>query len=291
MAALIAFRNAARTPERSSSLIARVVVPPGDVTASRSSTGCISSSRRSRALPNIVCTTSFVDTSRLSPSRRPASIIASASSAKYAGPEPESAVTASRSTSETRTTAPRWPSASSASARSASPAERPAAIPAIPSCTSEGAFGIARTTLASGERWRSMNVVVTPAATERITCSEVTSDAISPSTVEMSCGLTATMTSEAPATASTLDEPTAHAVALTQLLDTLGPADGHRELVGAAPARAQETPEERLAEAPGAEDRDPPGHRRPANDVPWLCDGAWQARGPSTRGRTSASRG
>ena len=31
-----------------------------------------------------------------------------------------------------------------------------------------------------------MNAVVTPAATDRITCSEVTSAAISPSTVEMS---------------------------------------------------------------------------------------------------------
>src|SRR4051812_47768234 len=32
VAAVIAFRNAARTPERSSSWIARVVVPPGEVT-------------------------------------------------------------------------------------------------------------------------------------------------------------------------------------------------------------------------------------------------------------------
>ena len=53
-----------------------------------------------------------------------------------------------------------------------------------------------------------MNVVVTPAATERITWSDVTADAISPSTAEMSCGFTATTTSEAPATASAFDEPT-----------------------------------------------------------------------------------
>ena len=57
-------------------------VPPGDVTASRSSTGCIFSSRSSFAVPSIVCTTSCVDVSRPRPSRIPASIIASASSAK-----------------------------------------------------------------------------------------------------------------------------------------------------------------------------------------------------------------
>ena len=82
IAAWIAFRNAARTPARSSSRIARIVVPPGEVTISRSSTGCISSSRSSFAVPNIVWTTSWVETSRESPSRIPASIIASARSAK-----------------------------------------------------------------------------------------------------------------------------------------------------------------------------------------------------------------
>jgi hypothetical protein len=45
IAAWIAFRNAARTPARSSSRIARIVVPPGEVTISRSSTGCMCSSR------------------------------------------------------------------------------------------------------------------------------------------------------------------------------------------------------------------------------------------------------
>ena len=75
--------------------MARIVVPPGDVTASRSSTGCIFSSRRRMPVPSIVWTTSCVETSRERPRRMPASIIASASSAKYAGPEPETAVTAS----------------------------------------------------------------------------------------------------------------------------------------------------------------------------------------------------
>src|SRR6266511_3602843 len=82
IAAWMALRNAARTPACSSSRIARIVVPPGEVTASRSSTGCIFSSRSSFAVPSIVWTTSCVEVSRPSPSRIPASIIASASSAK-----------------------------------------------------------------------------------------------------------------------------------------------------------------------------------------------------------------
>ncbi len=75
--------------------MARIVVPPGEVTASRSSTGCIFSSRSSFAVPNIVWMTRSVEISRERPRRIPASIIASDSSAKYAGPEPETAVTAS----------------------------------------------------------------------------------------------------------------------------------------------------------------------------------------------------
>ena len=56
-------------------------VPPGEVTDSRSSTGWTRSSRSSFAVPSIVWTTRRVETSRDSPSRIPASIIASASSA------------------------------------------------------------------------------------------------------------------------------------------------------------------------------------------------------------------
>src|SRR5215212_9563599 len=52
IAAWIALRKAARTPACSSSRIARIVVPPGEVTVSRSSTGCMCSSRRSLAVPS-----------------------------------------------------------------------------------------------------------------------------------------------------------------------------------------------------------------------------------------------
>ena len=54
IAAWIALRNAARTPACSSSRIAAIVVPPGEVTDSRSSTGCMPSSRSCFAVPSIV---------------------------------------------------------------------------------------------------------------------------------------------------------------------------------------------------------------------------------------------
>src|SRR5207248_1741461 len=119
--------------------MARIVVPPGDVTASRSSTGCMCSSRSSTAVPSIVWTTSCVETSRERPSRMPASIIASASRAKYAGPEPDTAVTASMYGSATSTTGPRCASTSRASATFSSVACAPAHRPVIPSCTVAGA--------------------------------------------------------------------------------------------------------------------------------------------------------
>ena len=198
----------------SSSRIAAIVVPPGEVTISRSSTGWSFSSRSCFAVPSIVWTTSWVEISRERPSRRPASIIASARSAKYAGPEPETAVTASMWRSGTRTTEPRWASASSASVTCASSACAPAQSPAIPSCTVDGVFGIARTTGTPAARWRSIVAVGVAAATVRTVCSGVIAVPISPSSASMSCGLTATTTSAAPAAASTLLDVTCDPVAL-----------------------------------------------------------------------------
>src|SRR5438552_6721868 len=205
IAAWIAFRNAARTPPDSSSRIAAIVVPPGDVTASRSSTGCSPTSRSCFAVPSIVCTTSCVEISRERLSSRPASIIASASRAKYAGPEPEIAVTASIAFSGTRTTAPRCESVSSASARCSSPACAPAHKPAIPSCTIDGAFGIARQTGTSGASRASIRAVGTAAATDNTVCSSESSPPISPSSESMSCGFTVMTTSAAPTTASAFE--------------------------------------------------------------------------------------
>ena len=97
--------------------------------------------------------------------------MASARSAKYAGPEPETAVIASIALSGTRTTAPRCDSASSARSRCSSPACAPAASPAIPSCTVDGVFGIARTTGTPADSRLSMREVWMAAATDSTVCS------------------------------------------------------------------------------------------------------------------------
>src|SRR5439155_17392074 len=201
IAAWIAFRNAARTPARSSSRIARIVVPPGDVTASRSSTGCTRSSRSSFAVPSTAWTTSWVEISRERPRRMPASIIASARRAKYAGPDPDTAVTASMYRSGTRTTPPKWDRHSSASARCSSPAWAPAQMPAIPSCTTAGAFGIERTTGTDASMRCSIALVGTAAATERTVWLGASAGPTSPSSTSKSCGFTAITTSPAPSAA------------------------------------------------------------------------------------------
>ncbi len=118
-------------------------------------------------------------------------------------------MTASMYGSETRTTAPRWRSASSASVRCSSPAWAPAQTPAIPSLTIEGRFGIARTTGTPEAKWRSIAAVGIAAAIESTVCSGWISGPISPSSVSMSWGLTATTTSAAPAAASAFDSVTA----------------------------------------------------------------------------------
>ena len=63
-------------------------------------------SSKSAAEPATVCATNSVETARLSPTPTPASTNASIIRKKYAGPEPETAVTASRCSSETVSTAP-----------------------------------------------------------------------------------------------------------------------------------------------------------------------------------------
>ena len=117
-------------------------------------------------------------------------------------------MTASMYGSATRTTAPTWRSASSASTMLSSPAWDPAQIPAMPSWTTAGVFGIARTTGTPSPRWRSIAAVGIAAAIERTVCSGWISGPISPSSVSMSCGLTAITTSAAPAAASEFESVT-----------------------------------------------------------------------------------
>ena len=111
-------------------------------------------------------------------------------------------MTASITFSGTRTTAPRCASASSARVTCASSAWAPAQRPATPSWTTDGVFGIARTTGTPAARWRSISAVGIAAATESTVWSDEISGPISPSRVSMSCGFTASTTSAAPLAAS-----------------------------------------------------------------------------------------
>jgi hypothetical protein len=85
----------------------------------------------------------------------------------------------------------------------------PAQIPAIPSWTTAGVFGIARTTGTPAPRWRSIAAVGIAAAIESTVCSGWISGPISPSSVSMSCGLTAITIRAAPRAASVFDSVTA----------------------------------------------------------------------------------
>ena len=85
-----------------------------------------------------------------------------------------------------------------------SPACAPAQMPAMPSCTVAGAFGIARTTGTPSAIRASMCAVVMAAATETRVCSAVRCWPTSASRTSMSCGLTATTTMPAPLTAAGL---------------------------------------------------------------------------------------
>ena len=79
-------------------------------------------------------------------------------------------------------------------------------MPAIPSCTVDGAFGIARTTGTPVAMRSSMCAVVIAAAQESTVCSGESSCPMSARSASMSCGLTATTTSPASATAAALSE-------------------------------------------------------------------------------------
>src|SRR4051795_89141 len=81
-------------------------------------------------------------------------------------------------------------------------------MPAIPSWTVAGRFGIARTPGTPSAICRSIAAVGIAATTESTVCSGVRTPPISPSNVWKSCGLTAITTSVAPATASVFESVT-----------------------------------------------------------------------------------
>src|SRR3954465_220461 len=81
-------------------------------------------------------------------------------------------------------------------------------MPAMPSSTVPGRFGIERTTGTPGAICRSIADVGIAAATERTVCSGVRMPPISPSNASKSWGFTAITTSAAPATASAFESVT-----------------------------------------------------------------------------------
>ena len=116
----------------------------------------------------------------------PASIMVPERSAKYAGPEPDTAVDGVHRRPGVADDAARCERTSSASCRCSSPACAPAARPAMLSCIADGALGIARTTGTPSARRSSICAVGIAAATERTVCSVDTAGLISPRSAEKS---------------------------------------------------------------------------------------------------------
>src|SRR5262245_42917895 len=191
VAASTASSTADRNPCVSSSFSAAAVVPPGDVTVARSVSGASPLSASSAAAPISVWRTSASAWSRVRPTITPASIIASASRNRYAGPEPERPVTASRWGSDTRTTVPTEPRTRSALSTSSSVASEPAAMADAPLPTIAGRFGIALTTGRPGAACSSV-AMLTPAAMERTRACSGNAVALAVSASTTSGGFTAT---------------------------------------------------------------------------------------------------
>src|SRR3954453_12028277 len=155
--------RAERVPCSSNTRRPAAVVPPGDVTMARRATGSPYSSSIA-AEPTNSCRTSASAMGRVKPASTPASVNASATRNKYAGPLPMSPVTASSSCSGTRTTVPTADRMLSAQSRSSSLANSPPHNAAAPLPSSAGVLGIERTTatLSPQARWRDW--IDTPAA-------------------------------------------------------------------------------------------------------------------------------
>src|SRR5690606_961584 len=211
-AACTASSTRARKPRSSRTCMAAAVVPPGDVTWPRSSEGPSPVSVRRWPAPRTVWWTKTSATSRGIPSRIAASVSASARRKTYAGPVPDTAVTASRLASSMRLTTPTAPSAALAASIASSSAWVPAAIPVTPSPTSAGVLGMARITATPGRR-SSNTRIGTPAATDttiwggRIAFSTWSRRAVT------SRGLVATTTTSRSPTASTGSNTTGWPVA------------------------------------------------------------------------------
>src|ERR1019366_4430832 len=166
-AAATASRNAARTARPSSTRSPAAVVPPGDVTWARSSSGDSPVTTSSAAEPSKVPTTSWRDTSRERPWCTPASISDSTTRYRYAGMDPDSPVTASTLRSVTRTTVPTAPRIPSAQSRSSLVTCDPPAMALTPLPTSTGVLGMDRMTATGPGNAASIRAVERPATTDR----------------------------------------------------------------------------------------------------------------------------
>ena len=126
---------------------------------------------------------------------------ASATRNTYAGPEPDSPVTASSCASEVTFTAPTLLSTSTAQLTSSAEAETPGATADAPEPTSAGVLGMARTTRVAAPSQRSREAVRTPAAIDstRGGCR----DPSAPAAASMSSGLVA-RTASTPACGASL---------------------------------------------------------------------------------------
>src|SRR6185437_14636868 len=205
-AACSARSTSARKSAFSKTSSAAAVVPCGEVTRLRNSVAVSLPSASMWPAPRQVCAASARAVSRGSPSATAASSIASTSRKKYAGPEPDSAVTVSIcASSSIQRTMPAASSRRSANDRCAASTLRLAQSPAAPAPTSAGVLGMQRTIACLPPSSSSICAMRTPAAMEINSGFAPRSGSASAlHTARMTCGFTASTTQSAPAIAATL---------------------------------------------------------------------------------------
>ena len=126
---------------------------------------------------------------------------------RNAGPLAESPVTASMCRSSSTTVRPTAWNSRSARARCSGVACAPPASAVMPSRTSAGVLGMARTTGTGAARWRSRIAVLTEATAETRSWLAPSRGPTSRSTGTACCGLTVSSTTSASLTAAALDSP------------------------------------------------------------------------------------
>ena len=158
-----------------------------------------------RAAPRAVCKVSSRATSGCRPRRSAAAIITSITRKKYAGPLPETAVTASRAASSaTQRVAPAAPRIRSATWRWAWSTPGSAYRPVMPVRTSAGVLGMHRTRGAPPPSQRLSAASGIPAAIESTSGRWASAGARPRATSAMTCGLTASTRISAAAAARAL---------------------------------------------------------------------------------------